>query len=211
MIQDVLSKYSNVFDTTIKKTMNIPDAELNLVDGYRPTRCYTCRPTPLHFMETADKLLADLVAQGVIEEAGDTRSEWCSPAHFVPKLHRVPLALCLVCDFTNLNSYLIRDQPATFPTGDDISRGSSDRHRHQHNHMVHFSSSSGDSSDDEDDQESVSFEDMLEQARAQSDIYSAEEDSGDEDFEPYTFQYERMYEDSTSSTGNCSTRQESSV
>ena len=77
---------------------------------------------PLHYMETADKLLADLIAQGVIEEAGDTRLEWCSPAHFVPKLHRVPLALRLVCDFTNLNSYLTRNQPATFPTGDDIRK-----------------------------------------------------------------------------------------
>ena len=122
IIQDVLNRYSNVFDTSIKKTMNVPDAELNLVDGYRPTRCYTCRPTPLHYMETADKLLADLMTQGVIEEAGDTRSEWCSPAHFVPKPNRVPLALRLVCDFTNLNSYLTRDQPATFPTGDDIRK-----------------------------------------------------------------------------------------
>ena len=54
--------------------------------------------------------------------------------------------------------------------------------------MVHFSSSTGDSSsrdssNDEGDMESVSFEDMLEQARAQSDIYSAEEDSDDEDNE----------------------------
>ena len=73
MIQDVLSKYSIVFDTTMKKTMNIPDAELNLVDGYRPTRFYTCRPKPLHYMETAAKLITDLTAQGVIEEAGDTR------------------------------------------------------------------------------------------------------------------------------------------
>ena len=102
--------------------MNIPDAELNLIDGYRPTRCYSCRAMPLHYMGTADKLLADLISQGVIEEAGDTRLEWCSPAHFVPKLHRVPLALRLVCDFTNLNSYLIRNQPATFPTDDDIRK-----------------------------------------------------------------------------------------
>ena len=41
VIQDVLNRYSNVFNTTIKKTMKVPDAELNLVDGYRPTRCYT--------------------------------------------------------------------------------------------------------------------------------------------------------------------------
>ena len=73
-------------------------------------------------METADKLIVDLMAQGVIEEAGDTRSEWGSPAHFVQKAGRVPLAVRLVCDFTNLNSYLTRDQPATFPTGDDIRK-----------------------------------------------------------------------------------------
>ena len=36
---------------------------------------------------------------------------------------------------------------------------------------------------------------MLEQARAQSDVYFAEEDSDDKDFEPYTFQYEDMYKD----------------
>ena len=119
-IRSILSNYSNVFDTSIRKTMNIPDAQLNLVEGYRPTRCYTCRPTPLHYTETADRLLADLMAQGVVEEAGDTKSEWCSPAHFGAKPNRVPLSLRLVCDFTGLNSYLTHDQPATFPTGDDI-------------------------------------------------------------------------------------------
>ena len=31
----------------------------------------------------------------------------------------------------------------------------------------------------------VSFKDMLEKAKAQSDIYTADEDSEDEDFEPY--------------------------
>ena len=68
--------------------------------------------------------------------------------------------------------------------------------------MVHFSSSNGDSSeDDKDDKERVSFEDMLEQARAQSDIYSAEEDSDDEDFEPYTFQYEDIYKDRVATEG----------
>ena len=73
--------------------------------------------------------------------------------------------------------------------------------------MVHFSSSNGnssneDNSDDEDDVEYISFEDMLEQARAQSDTYPAEEHSDNDDFEPYTFQYKRIHEDSD----NCSTR-----
>ena len=73
-------------------------------------------------METADRLLADLMAQGVVEEATDTNHEWCSPAHFVAKPNRVPLALRLVCDFTGLNSYLTCNQPATFPMGDDIRK-----------------------------------------------------------------------------------------
>ena len=113
---------SNVFDTSIRQAMTVPDAELNLAEGYRPTRCYLCRPTSLYHMETADKLLADLMAQGVIKEAGDTKSKWCSPAHFAGKPNRVPLALRLVCDFTGLNFYLTRNQPATFPTGDSIRK-----------------------------------------------------------------------------------------
>ena len=78
--------------------------------------------------------------------------------------------------------------------------------------MVHFNSSNGnssskDNSDDEDDVEYVSFEDMLEQARAQSDTYPAKDHSDGDDFEPYTFQYKRIHEDSD----NCSTRQETRV
>ena len=102
--------------------MKVPDAELNLLESNKPTKCYIYRPTLLHYMETADRLLLDLMAQGVIEEARDTKSEWCSPAHFVSRANRVPLALRLVCDFTGLNSYLTRDQPATFPMGDDIRK-----------------------------------------------------------------------------------------
>ena len=61
--------------------------------------------------------------------------------------------------------------------------------------MVHYTGVGRDSSEeDKEDQEewieeAVSFQDMLEQARAQSDIYSAEEDSEDEDFEPYVIHY----------------------
>ena len=53
---------------------------------------------------------------------------------------------------------------------------------------MHYNDNSSD--DEEDDQgemflSRVSFEDMLEQAKAQSDRYTADEDSEDEDFEPY--------------------------
>ena len=40
--------------------------------------------------------------------------------HFVEKPGRVPLALCLVADFSHLNNCLIRDQPQVFPTGEKI-------------------------------------------------------------------------------------------
>ena len=49
-IREVLNKFADVFDTSLKKCMNVPDAQLNLTEDYRPTRCYACRPTPLHYM-----------------------------------------------------------------------------------------------------------------------------------------------------------------
>ena len=42
------------------------------------------------------------------------------PAHFVEKPGRVPLALRLVGDYTQLNFCLIRDQALVFPTWEEI-------------------------------------------------------------------------------------------
>ena len=47
-IREVLQNFADVLDTSLKKCMSIPDAQLNLTEDFRPTRCYTCRPTPLH-------------------------------------------------------------------------------------------------------------------------------------------------------------------
>ena len=71
------------------------------------------------------------------------------------------------------------------------SRDSSQGGNHSLHHLVHYAGVDGDSSDgeedevDEDIEESVSFENMLEQARNQSDTYSAEEDSDEDISEPY--------------------------
>ena len=57
--------------------------------------------------------------------------------------------------------------------------------------MIHYSGVGEDSSEDEEEdqeewiEETVSFQDMLAQANAQSDRYSDVEFSEDEDFEPY--------------------------
>ena len=61
-------------------------------------------------------MVQDLLNQRVIQRCGASRSEYWSPAHFVENPGRVPLALCLVVDFTCLNEQLIRDQPQVFPT-----------------------------------------------------------------------------------------------
>ena len=64
--------------------------------------------------------MQDLLDQRIIQRCGASRSEYCAPAHFLEKPGRVPLALCLVVDFTRLNEQLIRDQPQVFPTGEEI-------------------------------------------------------------------------------------------
>ena len=64
--------------------------------------------------------MQDLLDLRIIERCGASRSEYCSPAHFVEKPGRVPLALRLVMDFTCLNEQLIRNQPQVFQTGEEI-------------------------------------------------------------------------------------------
>ena len=79
------------------------------------------------------------------------------------------------------------------------SRDSSQGGNHIHHHLVHCSGAGQDSSDEEEEdedervEETVSFEEMLEQARSQSDRYSDIEDSDDKDFEPYVIHYEDYY------------------
>ena len=65
--------------------------------------------------------MQDLLDQRIIERCGASRSVYRSPAHFVEKPGRVPLALRLVMDFTRLNKQLICNQPQVFPTGEEIS------------------------------------------------------------------------------------------
>ena len=78
--------------------------------GKQAVRVLLKQYTPAHYRETGQKLVQDLLDQHIIKKCGDSRSEWCAPAHFVEKPGRVPLALRLVLDFTKLNDCLIRDQ-----------------------------------------------------------------------------------------------------
>ena len=91
--------------------MNVEPVQLNGREESKPYAFFSCRPTSAHYRETASKLVQDLLDQRVIQRCGASRSEYCAPANFVEKPGRVPLALCLVVDFTGLNEQLIRDQP----------------------------------------------------------------------------------------------------
>ena len=84
-IKVVLDKYIEVFDTKLWKSMNVEPVQLNLKEGSRPYACYSCRPTPAHYRETGDRLVQDLLDQSIIQRCGESRSEWCAPAHFVEK------------------------------------------------------------------------------------------------------------------------------
>ena len=86
-------------DTKLRKSMNVEPVRLNVRAGSMPSACYSCRPTPADYKETGMKLVKDLLDQKIITYCGNSRSEWCAPAHFVKKPGRVPLALCLVVDF----------------------------------------------------------------------------------------------------------------
>ena len=91
--------------------MNVEPVQLNVREGSKPYMCFSCRPTPAHYREAGRKLVQDLLDQRIIERCGASRIKYCAQAHFVEKPGRVPLALCLVLDFTCLNEQLIRNQP----------------------------------------------------------------------------------------------------
>ena len=63
------------FDSKLKKSMNVELVQLNVRQGSKPYACFSCRPTPADYRETASKLVQDLLDQRVIQRCGDSRSE----------------------------------------------------------------------------------------------------------------------------------------
>ena len=74
-----------------------------------------CRPTPVHYRVTANKLVRDLLDQNIIKRSQEKRSVWCTLAHIFEKPNRVPMD-----DFSYLNSCLVRVQAQVFATGEEI-------------------------------------------------------------------------------------------
>ena len=60
-IKVVLDKYINVFDTKLRKSMNVEPVQLNVRKGSKPYACFSCRSTPAHYKEAGRKLVQDLL------------------------------------------------------------------------------------------------------------------------------------------------------
>ena len=56
-IKAVLAEYHNVFDSKLKLSMDVEPSELNVVEGSKSRAYFTCRPTPVHYRLTAEKLV----------------------------------------------------------------------------------------------------------------------------------------------------------
>ena len=65
-IKVILDKYINVFDTKLRKSMNVEPVQLNVKEGSKPYACFSCRPTPVHYRETGAKLVQDLLDKQII-------------------------------------------------------------------------------------------------------------------------------------------------
>ena len=74
-IKVVMDKYIDVFDTKLRKSMNVEPVQLNVKEGSKPYACFSCRPTPAHYRETGRKLVQDLLDQRI--RSGEERSEYC--------------------------------------------------------------------------------------------------------------------------------------
>ena len=57
-IKVVLDKYIDVFDTKLRKSMNVEPVQLNVREGSKPYAC-SCWSTPAHYKEAGRKLAQD--------------------------------------------------------------------------------------------------------------------------------------------------------
>ena len=117
----ILSSYTDTLTDSLNGSV-IKDAvmKIDLMENVdiQPSYISSPRPVPLHHRESADKVIKKLIDSGVIEPV-TWPTEWCSPAHFVPKAGTTEVRL--VTDFTRLNKY-VRRPVHPFQTGAEILR-----------------------------------------------------------------------------------------
>ena len=93
--------------------------KIHLTPGdIKPFQISTARQIPLHWRETAERIVEKLIDNGVITQEEEP-TEWCAPGFFVAKKNG---DLRLVIDYTRLNQY-VRRPVHTFPSTQEILSG----------------------------------------------------------------------------------------
>ncbi|XP_059088730.1 uncharacterized protein LOC131884853 [Tigriopus californicus] len=121
LLEAVKIKFADVLGTTLDEAAGVmkgPKIHIHLRPDLkvRPLSVAMARPVPKHFEGMATKLISELITSGVlVPETGPT--EWCSPAHFVPKPGGQKLRL--VTDYRRLNEAVIRTVHP-FPAAADL-------------------------------------------------------------------------------------------
>ena len=113
----IIDEFDDVFSDDNKHISKIKDTKMN-VELYPNAKAYAvskCRPIQKHYEKDAKIMIDDLLESGVLEKVTNP-TEWCSPAHFVPKSNG---KLRLVTDYTRLNKWVKRPIHP-FPTATDI-------------------------------------------------------------------------------------------
>ena len=82
----------------------------------KPVRKLTARPIPLHYRKEADRMVKELIREGILAKVTDP-TEWISAGHFVPKPDKKRIRL--VTDYVDLNKYVQRPVHP-FPSTQDI-------------------------------------------------------------------------------------------
>ena len=67
--------YIGVFNTKLRKCMNVEPVGLNVREGSKPRVCCYCRPSQAHYRTTAQKLLKDLLDQNIFQYCEDSQSD----------------------------------------------------------------------------------------------------------------------------------------
>ena len=114
--KDYADVLSNELDS---KSMAGPPMHLYLRDDIdvKPSKVFTARQVPLHWKEDAEKIVNELLKNGIIERV-EHPTEWISPGFFVPK-DGGKGGLRLVTDFSKLNAFVKRPVHP-FPSTRDI-------------------------------------------------------------------------------------------
>ena len=120
-LEEIKADFDDVLCDTLDEACGVMKGKpmkITLKDNVpiKPLNVKTTRPVPVHFKEKADKLIDELLDSGVIKPVSGP-SEWCSPAHFVPKGDGKKLRL--VTDYRQLNKAVSRPTHP-FPSAADL-------------------------------------------------------------------------------------------